>query len=216
MIPRWHTAKHCRIALASLLTDINSKRQPITSQPKITHRNSSSYDPDSLVSAGATDPSAKRRRLNEMGESPSSANPATQPVHAEYQLPPPQQPMTMPQDLSQNTSPGGIESSTAQAQFELEGLNFPATQTTDSGDSRRSDGGRMDYPTMGYSNLDQNALIQSSESAWSNSLPGQVNMGLPGPYLDDQLLGGFDYNISDVFEGATWENLMAFMGQDGG
>ena len=221
MASRWHTAKRCRIALASLLTDITTKKRT-GSQLAKPHHDSSVEDIESssnAPSSGAgSHPSPKKRKINGTSEIEPEREVSSHLRHPSLPLNSGQQyhisPTSVPGPLS-DASSGAIEGTPGR----MDGLNFP-DMSRQPGPSFVTQGQpepvRADFPTPGYQVPPQGLMARDSVSGWSHMMSGNTNAGLPGQYVDDQYLGGFDFNMSDVFEGATWENLMAFMNQDGG
>jgi hypothetical protein len=220
MLPRWHTAKHCRIALASLLSDINAKRRRDIN-PSNARQGSNAESPTNDSTSGReSDTASKRRRLNGTSENTWTTNRMDQSAHAAANpIVANQAPLnTMRLPGIYPEAPTSVDLGMPPAEGLLEGINFPqvpqvAPENKFDGSARPSEQ-VINYPLGMYSSWDHGTPPRGSESGWSNPMLGEQSAILPDQYIDESLLRGFDFNMSDVFEGATWENLMAYMSQD--
>jgi len=199
MNTRWHTAKQCYLVLSSLLADIQRRRSSGRGPPSLTRSEKSSPD-GAVTRMEVVEPEPKRRRTisTEKLAMPSSEG----------------FPRTSFSPSADHVQQRRNGSSAQAAAVSNQQASVPGADVLDNS--------VVDNTASGWNDGPQPAFLGFDPLNGSSNYPNAQDLAYPPsdmmqPELsssehDPNYWGNFNFNRADVFESATWENLIGSAG----
>ena len=198
MNTRWHTAKQCHLVLSSLLSDIQGRSLSATgyvsNKPAQAHRAESGAGGESDLPS----PPAKRQRKSQTQKrnSISSADTHDSPSMAD----------AVQNPNSRNNSSMADPPKSKHANFATSNTDSPATHhriPSDWSDTNMPQGIMYPAPNLTSAYADPSGILFPSNDYTIPYAPSETDFGQWQNYEFSN-----NFNLADVFESATWENLV--------